>query len=303
MSNFNNHEYQALVTDLIGDIFYVDTSLRGKVSTIRTYAEVIVRKVLDIKPNKKITLGKPDIKSKISSLPNHEFIELALQNIKEKGDSYIHTECLDKLVSEDLDKIIDSLFDMLSFLLINYFEKYEFGSRNDVMTAFSLLPPIIRYKVLSFLNKKDPDNIAVIDKLVLAIMKAFSIDEALCWIEKEKNHLTQMKTVSEKAIRAISEKQGPLVAEIIQRSAPDNMYILCKDKISNVGAITSKQGTLYSDFESALPYYKSRGILGGEDTESKEFDDIMDFLYLGRKERLDKLVNEKSPIYYWEMCI
>lgn len=303
MSNFNNHEYQTLVSNLIQDAFYVDTSLGGKASTIRRYAEVIVRKVLDIEPTKKITLGKPDIKKKISSLPNHQLVEAALQTIKDKGDPYSHTECLTDISPKEFDKVIDSLFDLLSFMLINYFEKYEFGSRNDVMTSFSLLPPIIRYKVLAFLNKKNPNNIMVIDKLVLAIMKSFNVDEALCWIEKEKNHLSQLKPVSEKAIKEISEKQGSKVAKMVLSSAPDNMYILCKDKISKVGAITSIQGTLYSDFESALPYYKSNGILKGGDTESKEFNDIMNFLYLGRKERLDKLAREKDPIYLWEMCI
>ena len=31
---------------------------------------------------------------------------------------------------------------MLSYLLISYFQKYEFGSRNDVLNSFSMLPPI-----------------------------------------------------------------------------------------------------------------------------------------------------------------
>lgn len=67
---------------------------------------------------------------------------------------------------------------MLSYLLISYFKKYEFGSRNDVLYSFSMLPPIIWYKVLVFLYKKHPDNISVIDMLVLATnyrLKEFSI--------------------------------------------------------------------------------------------------------------------------------
>lgn len=46
MTQFNNEEYQALVNDLIGDIFYTETSFRGKNSTVRQYAEVIVRKYI-----------------------------------------------------------------------------------------------------------------------------------------------------------------------------------------------------------------------------------------------------------------
>lgn len=94
--------------------------------------------------------------------------------------------------------MVDGLFDMLAYLLINYFEKYEFGSRNDVLYSFSMLPPIIRYKVLSFLYKKYSDNISVIDKLVLATVEAFSVDEATEWVEREKSTLIKMGTVTEK---------------------------------------------------------------------------------------------------------
>lgn len=295
MGNFNNNEYQCLTNDLIGDIFYTDTSFRGKISTIRQYAEVITRKILDVKPGEKLTLGQNNIQNGIKSLPNHEFIESALETIRGKGNLSTHTQYLERLTTEDFKNIVDSLFDMLSFLLINYFEKYEFGSRNDVMSSFSLLPPIIRYKVLDFLHKKHPNNISIIDKLVLAIMKAFNVDEATKWVEEKKNVLIQMKTMSEKAFNEIAEREGVELARILQSTAPSNMYLLCKMKISQVGAVINDNGTLYSDFESALPYYKARGILTGDDLEIEEFNDIMNFLYLGRKEKLQELSNESNP--------
>ena len=40
---------------------------------------------------------------------------------------------------------------------------------------------------------------------------------------------------------------------------------------------------LYLDFESAFPYYEKNGILTGNDPETTEFNDIMNFLYMGRK--------------------
>lgn len=61
------------------------------------------------------------------------------------------------------------------------------------------------------------------------------------------------------------------------------MYILCKRKISEVGELVNSNGVLYSDFESALPYYEKNGILTGTDPETTEFNDIMNFLYMGRK--------------------
>ncbi len=295
MRNFNNNEYKCLTNDLIGDIFYTDTSFRGKISTIRQYAEVIIRKMLDVEPDEKLTLGQSNIQNRIKSLPNHEFIELALENIRGKGNMTTHTQYLESLTIEDFENIVDSLFDMLSFLLINHFEKYDFGSRNDVMSSFSLLPPIIRYKVLVFLHKKHPNNISIIDKLVLAIMKAFNVDEANKWVEAEKSELIKMKTISEEALNGIAEREGVELARIVQSTAPSNMYLLCKMKISQVGAVINENGTLYSDFESALPFYKARGIIAGDDLETEEFNDIMNFLYLGRKEKLQELSNESNP--------
>ena len=294
MSNFNNFEYQCLVTDLIGDAFYTETSFRGKISIIRQYAEVIVRKILDIEPSKQLTLGQNEVRKKIKSLPNHEYLEAAIDVIRDKGNLSTHTQYLDNLSLEDFEKIIDSLFNMLSFPLINYFEKYKFGSRNDVMSSFSLLPPIIRYKVLMFLYQKDPNNISVIDKLVLSIMKAFNVSEASKWVEEKKDTLIKAKSISEEVFAEISKKQGTEIALAILNSAP-NMYQLCREKISQVGNIIESNGRLYSDFESALPYYKSRGIITHDDSEGKEFNDIMDFLYLGRKEKLQEISGESNP--------
>ena len=184
---------------------------------------------------------------------------------------------------------------MLSYLLISYFEKYEFGSRNDVLYSFSILPPIIRYKVLYFLHKKYPNNISVIDKLVLATIKAFSVEETTNWIESEKNTLTKMETVTEKAYNEMAEKKGIAFAELIRNTSPANMYILCKDKISKAGDVINSKGVLYLDFETALPYYKSNGILQGDDLETKEFNDIMCFLYMGRKEKVKEVLIENNP--------
>lgn len=173
MKKFDNEKYQILVKDLMGDIFYSETSNRNKIATIRQYAEVIVRKILDIDPSKKMTIGANEISKKIDALNNSEFLKEALDNIKQDGNKFTHTEYLEKVTSDEFDKIVDNLLDMLSFMLINYFETYEFGAKSDVLQSFSLLPPIVRYKVLIFLYNKYPNNIHVIDKLTLAIVKAF----------------------------------------------------------------------------------------------------------------------------------
>ena len=37
------------------------------------------------------------------------------------------------------------------------------------------------------------------------------------------------------------------------------------------------------------------GILAGDDLETTEFNDIMNFLYMGRKEKIRELSNESNP--------
>lgn len=295
MNKFNNTEYKILVTDLIGDIFYVETSFRGKISFIRQYAEVIMRKLLDLDQQKRVTLGQNDIKIKLSTLNNHHFIENASKVINKHGSNSTHTQFIDDVSRDDFDTMVDKLFDMLAFLLINYFEKHEFGSKNEVMSSFSLLPPIIRYKVLIFLYEKYPNNISIIDKLVLVIIKAYNVDEAIRWVEEKKDILIKMELKSEKEFNEMAEKRGIEWAILLQSIGHSNMYDLCKDKISKVGNAIALNGTLYSDFESALSYYQKNGILLSNEPELEEFNDIMNFLYLGRKEKLKELSTEKKP--------
>lgn len=296
MKKFDNEKYQILAKDLMGDIFYSETSNRNKIATIRQYAEVIVRKILDINPSKKMTIGANEISKKLDALNNSEFLKEALENIRQDGNKFTHTEYLEEVTSDEFDKIVDKLLDMLSFMLINYFETYEFGSRSDVLQSFSLLPPIVRYKVLIFLYSKYPNNVHVVDKLALAIVKAFSREEAIRWTDEEKDNLINLDVMSDKGFAEIEKNKGIEFAKLIRFNSPyKNMYELCIDKIMKIGNEIDSKGHLYIDFESALPYYKQYGIIDGDSEEIKEFNDIMDFLYLGRRTKLDSFIKLKEP--------
>ena len=243
-----------------------------------------------------MTIGANEISKKIDTLKNSKFLKEALENIKQDGNKFTHTEYLGEVTSDEFDIIVDKLLDMLSFMLINYFETYEFGSRNDVLQSFSLLPPIVRYKVLIFLYSKYPNNVHVIDKLALAIVKAFSREEAIRWIEEEKDNLINLDAMSDKEFVEIAKNKGIEIAEIIRLSLPyKNMYELCIDKIMKIGNEIDSKGRLYIDFESALPYYKQYRIIDDDNEEIKEFNDIMDFLYLGRKANVDNFIKLKEP--------
>ena len=290
MTKFNNEEYEVLVCDLIGDVQYANTSYRGKISTLRQYAEVIVRKILDINPQEEVTLGNEKIQHSIRSLSNYKMVEKAVNKIKKKGNKSTHTKFRAEVTADEFENAMDGIFDLLSYLLINYFEEYEFGKNAKTLVAFSILPPIIRYKVLRFLNEKYPQNIAIIDKYVLAMLKAYNSEFAKKWIEENKEYLLQLQAYDATLINTITE-QSPHLSALLKEMAPPNMYQLCKEKVEKVGQFILYQGVRYSDFESALPYYKQEGILEGDTEEVKKFNNIMEFLYMGRKERKQLCAN------------
>ena len=62
-----------------------------------------------------------------------------------------------------------------------------------------------------------------------------------------------------------------------------NMYELCSERVELVASEINKSGKLYNDFESAMPFYQEAGIVNGVSPEVKEFNSIMEFLYLGRE--------------------
>ena len=71
------------------------------------------------------------------------------------------------------------------------------------------------------------------------------------------------------------------------------MYVLCLERIEEGSSIIDKQGLLYNNFEQAKPLYLEKGILSNCSQEYRDFNDIMDFVYLGRKtEENKKLENQ-----------
>lgn len=102
--------------------------------------------------------------------------------------------------------------------------------------------------------------------------------------------------MSDKVFAEIAENKGIEFAKLSRsNSSYKNMYELCNDKIMKIGNEIDSKGHLYIDFESALPYYKQYGIIDEDSEEIKEFNDIMDFLYLGRKANVDNFIKLKEP--------
>ena len=284
MSGYNNEEYENLVKDIIHDVFYTDSSRRGQISRIRSYTEVIVRKVLDISSEEKVTLGDKKIIKQLKKVSdNNPMLLESIDTIRQYGNDCTHTQNIDEITEEVFKKCTDSLFNLYSYLFISYFKKYKFGENLEILSSFSILPPIIRHITLSHLYENDKENINIIDKLSLAILKAFDKQEALKWLEDRKDLFSKISPISEKRASEIKDKYGEKCLEETISQAPLNIYVDCIDRIRSVADVIEQNGKLYKDFESAKELYEKKGHIDGDSLEAKEFNSIMEFAYLGRK--------------------
>lgn len=298
MENFNNKIYEPLVKDLINDAFYLsERSRRGTIATIRQYSEVIVRRILDLSSKDIVTVGNKKILSELERRSNNNPLLMdSLHKICEVGNKCTHTQEIANITENDVKEIIGDIFNLYSYLLVDFFERYPFGSNMEIVSSFSILPPIIRYITLKYLNDKHPENLLVIDKLSLVILKAFDKETAIHWINERKEFLENTSSVSETAKQTLIAKMGAEIANIIISDAP-NMYDLCINRITNVAGVIDSKGKLYNDFESAIELYYEEGVVRGQTADIAEFNSIMEFLYLGRKARKNELLQEKNAYF------
>lgn len=69
MNNFNCEEQEKAIEELLSDIFYIKgISNRSKISSVRIYSELIIRKLLNISINEYLTLGDKENKNKLINL-------------------------------------------------------------------------------------------------------------------------------------------------------------------------------------------------------------------------------------------
>ncbi|HFI0080773.1 TPA: hypothetical protein ACGO6Q_001868 [Streptococcus suis] len=285
MTKFNNKSFEILAKDTLNSALYLEgQSYRLKISAIRQYTEIVVRRLLDYSEKQFVTLGDSKIRNALRTRTSkNSLFSSSIENIRKIGNNSSHTNNIKEFTKEEFDTVVESLLNVYAYLLIDYFERHPFGSNPSVMTSFSILPPIIRYITLEQLYEHNPNNINVIDKLSLAILKAFDQTKAIDWVESKKEKLLSMNSTTNDFKQELIKKYGEELANFILCNTTTNMYELCMSKIYLIGRTIEEKGLLYHDFESAINYYKENGILKGKNPEIQEFNSIMEFLYLGRK--------------------
>lgn len=110
-----------------------------------------------------------------------------------------------------------------------------------MLRLFSLLPPVIRYKTWKYLFEKDKNNIQVVDKLCLAIIKCYDKEMAYKWLE---DNAETIKAIPYPGRGEIDKYDSMHMVEVepdvfrpvvtLNFDAYDNMYdLLLKYKIKN----------------------------------------------------------------------
>lgn len=214
---FNANMYKEDLDDLIKDLYYQVSTKRTSIMLLRKYSEILFRKFFNISNDDEFTVGnvlysiehmeknQKGINEKIKQCAKQfsreelNFLIKICKKITEYGNKYIHSsKPEEKNTNEDYEIMKSAIVDLQSFIFIDFFTKNKIDESIDlsVLSMFSLLPSIVRYKTFMFLWENGNHNILVFDKLILAMMKTYNIEKACDWLSEQQNML-EKKYVNE----------------------------------------------------------------------------------------------------------
>lgn len=316
MDNFVDDDYSRVLIDLIQDINYSNISNSGKMTLLRKHSEVLIRKILNIGNDHKLTLG--DItyalknsnssnglnfskKTKKSKKTNNSKVAESLDALNDEVKKYLlqqieiirplgnnstHTEYIDSVTDEEIMMVEDSILNLYSILFINYFLKIQLGinSHTQILFIFSLLPPILRFKTWEFLFEISPKNIEFANRLSLSIIKTYNKNVALEWLETNKEKILKIPYPDKKKIEKYkiyhSVPSSPRTRTAIitlDFESYTNMYDLIKDKILDPRTSINEGGIMYDTFEKAIKNYKEYSSI----PRKENYVDVTEMFSLG----------------------
>ena len=304
MDTFSNSQYSGLISELLNDTQYIKISNRGKLAGLRNHAEVLVRKILNLGNNQKLMLGQiridSDNRAVVKSLNNlgeelrEELIRI-INNINVLGREGAHTQHIDEFSNEEVEGVEDAILELYALMFIRHFQKIKISVYSDppVLRLFSLLPPVIRYKTWNYLFQRDKNNILIVDKLCLSIIKLYDKKTAYEWLGDNREIIKAIPYPKADdvehydRIHAIEIHPGKNVAIVsLDFDNYDNMYDLLYAKICDNRTSNNESGKMYKNFEEAKEYYIEE-VKKYSDISDKDFLDLMEFAYIGRKSILE----------------
>ena len=279
---YSDDLYYDSLTTVVGDIYYSNTSIDNKIARFRKLAELIVRKLIKYNPDWKLMLGDHrTIEALHDAGVDEEFFWKAYDVINKNGRESTHSKQIIMPGEQELSVVRKAALDLYAYLLYDFFKRHSFGQDDKIVSAFSLQPA--RARTLWQLILNNHDNMYVIDKYVLASVKAFGMDGALQIIEEEKETLIRRDVPYTNEYLSGYLLDPLLYAQKITELRK-NLYEYLQINIQIEGARYAKIPPLYKTREEAKKYYLQYGILEECTEERKEFNALMSFMYMGWKE-------------------
>lgn len=297
-TEFENQDYGVVIIELVKDIYYSGVSTSSKLVLIRKFTELISRKILNLGEGAKMTLGEiahPNPKDfprtyklwkKLDASFRDDFSKI-VQEIAELCNQYAHTQVNKPASDKEYLRAEELVSELFSLLFVKYFTKFELTVLSDpnVLTAFSHLPPVIRYKTLKKLMGEKAIselNVRILDKFMLAKVKYQSLDEAFIWLLKNREEMIDVSyPTSEEIENFIGLHDDECSLALWEYN---NAFDLLLDKLLEPKILVNESGQLYDDFERAVVYFNGFNcelyLTGTEERE--EFKDLIEFAFLGR---------------------
>ena len=285
---FENSDYEILISDLIFDIYYSEL--------LRKMTELITRRFLNLGMGEKMELGditspekNPKYKTterlnNVDKLLRKDF-ESTVNKLREIGNKYSHTQNHKISNLEEWIEAENLIWDLFSYLFVQYFLKYNLSLKSDknVLSMFSQLPTDIRFRTLQKLFEiKGYDNIQLIDKYLLAMVKSKGWEEAYFWLISHRKEIQSMGYPSENEIIEYTDDFDEDELSLPLRKF-QNVFGLLSSVLRNP-KVKSVSGGIYDTFEEAVKYFYEENLETylSATREQIEFRELLYFCFIGR---------------------
>ena len=293
---FENSDYEILISDLIFDIYYSELSISSRLVLLRKMTELITRRFLNLGMGEKMELGditspekNPKYKTterlnNVDKLLRKDF-ESTVNKLREIGNKYSHTQNHKISNLEEWIEAENLIWDLFSYLFVQYFLKYNLSLKSDknVLSMFSQLPTDIRFRTLQKLFEiKGYDNIQLIDKYLLAMVKSKGWEEAYFWLISHRKEIQSMSYPSENEIIEYIDDFDQDELSLPLRKF-QNVFGLLSSVLRNP-KVKSVSGGIYDTFEEAVKYFYEENLETylSATREQIEFRELLYFCFIGR---------------------
>lgn len=293
---FENSDYEILISDLIFDIYYSELSISSRLVLLRKMTELITRRFLNLGMGEKMELGditspekNPKYKTterlnNVDKLLRKDF-ESTVNKLREIGNKYSHTQNHKISNLEEWIEAENLIWDLFSYLFVQYFLKYNLSLKSDknVLSMFSQLPTDIRFRTLQKLFEiKGYENIQLIDKYLLAMVKSKGWEEAYFWLISHRKEIQSMSYPSENEIIEYIDDFDEDELSLPLRKF-QNVFGLLSSVLRNP-KVKSVSGGIYDTFEEAVKYFYEENLETylSATREQIEFRELLYFCFIGR---------------------